>query len=156
MNGSAKKEAIKQRLEWLARDGRITAEAVVEDARDEASPLHAEFEWDDSKASHQWRIRQARALIVSVRIEVAHEHRVLSTVAYVRDPDAATQEQGYVRTVDLQSDEDRARRALLNEAGQIEARLRRARDLAAVLGMEAELETILDQFVALQKKLKAA
>lgn len=36
---------------------------VVEAARPESSPLHGQFEWDDSEAGEQYRIWQARQLI---------------------------------------------------------------------------------------------
>lgn len=37
-------------------------------ARDEASPLHPAFEWDDAKAAHAHRLEQASYLIRSVVI----------------------------------------------------------------------------------------
>lgn len=43
--------------------GSITASLVLDDARDERSPLHKYFEWDDSKAAEKWRLEQARKLI---------------------------------------------------------------------------------------------
>lgn len=44
-------------------DGRINPERVVEAARDESSPLHEQFEWDDSEAAQRYRILQARELL---------------------------------------------------------------------------------------------
>lgn len=41
----------------------IKADDVVEAARSETSPMHADFEWNDSKAGHSWRLTQARALL---------------------------------------------------------------------------------------------
>lgn len=43
---------MRARLEDLRRrDGLLQPAAVVEDARDESSPLHPLFEWDDRKAA---------------------------------------------------------------------------------------------------------
>ncbi len=39
---------------------------VVEAAQDPASPLHADFEWDDGEAAIQHRLNQARTLIRAV------------------------------------------------------------------------------------------
>ena len=50
------------------RDGSLTASGVVAEARDEASPLHPCFEWDDTEAAHQYRLDQARVLMRTVRI----------------------------------------------------------------------------------------
>lgn len=45
-----------------------TAESLVDVARDEDSPLHKAFEWDDPYAAEQYRKGQARELIRSVRV----------------------------------------------------------------------------------------
>ena len=37
------------------RDGILSASAVVDEARPEASPIHACFEWDDAKAAERYR-----------------------------------------------------------------------------------------------------
>lgn len=67
----AKADALKchTELEGLrARDGCVTAAAVVEKATDEESALHAQFEWDDTDAAHQFRLDQARRLIRAIEI----------------------------------------------------------------------------------------
>lgn len=43
--------------------GMINPVDVVEAAREENSPLHSHFEWDDSEAAQQYRLVQARNLI---------------------------------------------------------------------------------------------
>lgn len=40
----------------------VTAEEVVNAARDESSELHKCFEWDNSVAAEKWRAQQARVL----------------------------------------------------------------------------------------------
>lgn len=53
------------------RDGELTAEQVVaEAAANPDSPLHTRFEWDNSKAAHQYRLEQARSLIRSYTLTV--------------------------------------------------------------------------------------
>jgi hypothetical protein len=47
-------------------DGDYTAKQVLDVARNEDSPIHQYFEWDDSKAAEQYRLRQARKLITCV------------------------------------------------------------------------------------------
>ena len=55
-------QAIREALEAICRrDGKLKPEAVVEAAKDPASPLHARFEWDDGKAAQEHRLwRRAR------------------------------------------------------------------------------------------------
>jgi uncharacterized protein YkwD len=54
----------------LSRGELLTAEQVVKAARDSRKypTLHSSFEWDDTKAAQEYRLIQARVLIVSVRI----------------------------------------------------------------------------------------
>lgn len=55
----------------LARDGGLLRPAaVVEAARDESSPLHSAFEWDDTEAARLFRLDQAQRLIRSFKIKV--------------------------------------------------------------------------------------
>jgi hypothetical protein len=51
-------------------DGYLRPRDVVDAARDEESPLHSQFDWEDSSAAEKYRQWQARALI---RVQVAYE-----------------------------------------------------------------------------------
>ena len=59
----SKYNRVKAELDKLAVDGKLTAQAVVDAAREESSPLHGYFEWDDNKAANEYRLLQARKLI---------------------------------------------------------------------------------------------
>jgi hypothetical protein len=52
-----------------ANDGMITPQSVVEAARPASSPIHECFQWDNTKAAHEYRLFQARQLI-RVTVEV--------------------------------------------------------------------------------------
>lgn len=58
-------EAIRQR-----NDGRLTPEAIVRESEPSDAPLHAEFEWDNAAAAHQFRLGQGRFIARSVRVVV--------------------------------------------------------------------------------------
>lgn len=59
---------------------------VVEAARPPESPLHGEFEWDDSVAAEKWRIEQAREMIrVTVVYEPRNEREIKAFVVLERD-----------------------------------------------------------------------
>lgn len=62
-------------LNIRARRGVLTPRVVLDEARDEAHPLHDRFEWDDGVAAEKYRLDQAHELIRSVR------------VVYRKDPD---------------------------------------------------------------------
>ena len=48
--------------------GHLTPEIVLDDARDESSPLHDHFDWDDASAAEAHRLDQARGLIRRVKV----------------------------------------------------------------------------------------
>lgn len=52
-----------------AAGGKLTPPAVVEAARPVGHPLHAHFEWDDSKAAELYRHDQAREIIRVIRVD---------------------------------------------------------------------------------------
>lgn len=74
---SSKVEAgiVGRRLQYLMkRNGNaLTADVIVEDARSKSSVLHVLFEWDDTEAANKYRERQARDLLISVRILVEED-----------------------------------------------------------------------------------
>ncbi len=48
----------------------LTAENLIECAKNKNSPLHDVFNWNDKSAGHYWRMHQARLLINEVKIIV--------------------------------------------------------------------------------------
>ena len=84
-------------LRSLERNGKLTAEQVLDAAKPAESPIHDCFEWENSTAAYLYRLDQARELIRRVRIEVVYEETTIKTVAYTRDPEAEKQNiSGYV------------------------------------------------------------
>ena len=60
---------LKSQLEAIRENyGKLTPQAVVDEARNPEHPLHARFEWDDAVAGEAYRRQQAGELIRSVRI----------------------------------------------------------------------------------------
>lgn len=137
------------------RHGRLTASAVVDAARDEESPLHARFEWNDGVAAERWRLEQARELIRGVRVNVTVNRIAVPVVCYVRDPQAAeTANQGYRSVTKLAPDSEDARDAVISEFARAASHLRRARDVATVLGFASEIEEMILDIVELDAKIK--
>jgi len=52
-----------------AAGGRLTPKDVVDQAREEDSPLHPHFEWNDAAAAEKFREDQARTIIRCIRVE---------------------------------------------------------------------------------------
>lgn len=78
--------------------GKLTAQNVVDTARDPAHPMHSRFEWDDSIAGEAYRRQQAADMIRRVRIvykeadksgpsrSVRAYHALPDTEGYAYDP----------------------------------------------------------------------
>jgi hypothetical protein len=63
LNAEIDPEEVGQVLEEM---GSFTTEDLLRAAKSKSSPLHKYFEWDDSKAAHEYRLHQARNLVLSI------------------------------------------------------------------------------------------
>ena len=94
----------KEVLRIQERDGVCTAEAFVDEARDEASPLHSLFDWDDQAEAELWRQHKARSIIGRVRVTMngsrtpAHVSVTITT--------GGTSRRGYVPLEVAMADDD--------------------------------------------------
>src|SRR3990167_1089883 len=114
-----------------AAGGRLTPERVVEDARNESSPLHRLFDWSDAEAAAKWRLEQARMVLRAVRYEYVVQSVSRACVAYVRDPEADAGEQGYVAVSAMRSDQARASVVLAQELMRVRSLGARGRALGS-------------------------
>lgn len=125
------------------KEGRITAQAVVDAARAPRHPLHDLFTWDDKKAGEQYRLMEARTLIRAVKVERINLD--FRAPFYVRDVTVPATQQGYRRLSEISGDVEDSKATLAMEAERAIALLRRAREIAAVLNLADELERAIGQ-----------
>lgn len=151
------REAIAARLEKLqaANNGILTPQAVVDDAKNPKSPLHGEFEWDVKKAAEAHWLDRAREIIRSVRVVITTEHKQVSVVGYVRDPYAESDQQGYVSVKKLSADADGSRMAAVYEFARASAAMRRAREVAAALGVDKEVDLIVEKIENVKSRVQS-
>ena len=148
------RELVAQKLAEIAeKHGKLTPDFVVEEAKNPDSVLHDLFEWDDGIAGHQHRISQARQIITSVRVVITTENKKVSTVYYVRDPEAEPDEQGYVSIDKLKTNKDLARESIVLEFSRATSYLQRAKNHAEALGLEDEIEMLIDGVESLRERL---
>lgn len=152
------REAIRQRLAEIeaANGGVLRPTDVVQDARDPTSPLHSQFTWEKDKAAEAHWLDQARTLIKSIHVRVTTEHSRVSIAYYTRDPNAKPSAQGYVGLNRLRSEPEMAREAIIAEFTRAADALRRAREMAVVLGSAAEVEMLLQGIVGMRKRYAEA
>ncbi len=156
MNGERLKGQIEAVLNALADKGELSATALVAAAKPKTSPLHALFDWSDKRAASKYRLLQARRIIRRHEFTIISDTRILVAPYAVRDPDIPAREQGYVRTVTLRDDREKAKAALGDELGRIAALLTRARALADALGIIGDIEHLEAELARLQRGLMAA
>lgn len=134
--------------------GAITPNAVVDDAKRKNSPLHPLFEWDVKKAAAQQWIETAREVIASVTLIVTTETHTIRAPNYVRDPSATGQ--GYRSVVSLKSEPERAREAVIAALDVAAGHIRRAYDLADSLGVEKQIDQLLEEIVGVRRMISEA
>src|SRR5258705_4645106 len=84
--GMKAKRQVRDALEAIRKDnpnGLLVAEEVVEAARDNASPLHGFFPWDQKKAAQQWWLQEARRLIRVIRVTFPDDSEEKEVPRYV-------------------------------------------------------------------------
>ena len=133
-------------------NGHIEPKAVVNEARDPRSILHDEFEWDVHKASEAHWMETARALIRFVKLEVEIERQTILAPYYVVDPSRAPKSKRFIQLNIAARDQKMARRVMQDELDRIVAAIRRAQDVAAVLGLSDAFEEFLDAWKELKTK----
>ncbi|WP_280474795.1 hypothetical protein [Nocardia asiatica] len=131
-----------QLLDIRTERGRLTAQDVVDVARDEAHPLHSRFEWNDAVAGEAYRRVQAAELIRSVRIVYAQspdgeERRVRAWSAF---PDEPTR-QGYMPTEEVVQDPFAAKLLLRQAERELTAFKRKYGHLKEFAALVAETLT---------------
>lgn len=146
----SKKQIVENALkEIMDKEGRITPQAVVDAAKGKDSPLYEFFEWDIKKAAHLHWLETASRLIRMVQFRETFQDRTIVAPFFVRDPERPSTEQGYRSISHIRSDEDAARDVLVDEMAMVGGILKRARSVAAVLGMAdavAEIEAKVADF----------
>jgi hypothetical protein len=138
------------------RNGRLTARRVLEDARRARSPLHSLSvfrHWDAKHASEKWWLHCAQLVIGAVTYQVTHNERVIKSVAYIVDPSAKGG--GYRNVKALQTDPESARESLIYTLEIASGHLRRAYDIAPVLGLTREIDALLAQIAGVKKIAQA-
>lgn len=60
--------------------GSVTAKILLDSARDEDSPVHSAFEWDNDKAAEKYRLQQATNMIVAIATVQEPEEKEAPTI----------------------------------------------------------------------------
>jgi hypothetical protein len=118
---------------------------VVAAARDEDNILHRYFQWDDSKAAAEHRLRQARQLIVRVQVNLPSEsvadrqvQRFVSLVA-----DRRTEEGGYRDIVTVMRNTDQREQFLSQAKTELQRVADKYRTLSELVAVIREIDKLI-------------
>lgn len=94
--------------------GKLKTTEVLEDAKKTNSPTHDFFEWDDTKASKQYRLHQARILMSHIVEVVIVDQQKYSTRSFFNVRDKTSKETAYVTVKSATTNRD-YRNELVND-----------------------------------------
>jgi len=125
-----------------AHNGILNVEDVVEEARPADSPIHSRFNWDDSKAAHEYRLMQARALIrVCVEFTGPTDAARLEHVFVSLTPDRLAGG-GYRTIVSVMSDEQQRAQLLADAVADLRRWQQKYDQLVELSEVFAAIDTI--------------
>lgn len=131
-----------QKLE--KKEGALTSQNVLESARSEKSPIHSLFEWDDTKAAEQYRLKQAAQIICNLTVEIETDDKPIECRAYMDISEAKVGSFINVQSA-FQSEESRdvVLRRALNELSAFKAKYKNLLELQDVFDViDTHLEAI--------------
>lgn len=115
-------EKVGQAIERLTKrhNGVLEPGHIVDAARDEASPMHAHFQWDDAAAAELYREDQARELVRSLTVDISRSNLEKRPIRAFVNVEIGS-ERGYVQTATAMSSEDLRRQVLQKAFAELEA-----------------------------------
>jgi hypothetical protein len=148
------KSTIEERInELFSMHKEITADIVIEDAKNPDSPLHGCFEWDLEKAAMEaWR-ETARRLIRSVTIVTVVESHSIAVPRYVRTPDVPSNVQSYSDTTIIKTDKELVNEVIRNEINSLESCVYRVQRVCIALDVNDEVGAILKAVNKIKAKI---
>lgn len=149
------KESVENEIQRIYdENGNVTPSMVVETARDPSNPLHGEFEWDNDKAAHQYRLWKARKIIREVQVVYLDNKQPLVHVPTIIREDSKSREGEYLPINAIVKQPDKFERAM-TEALQKLSAAERAVDALRTAARDGDVETSAKLAIALEALITA-
>lgn len=136
------KDRIAKELDRIRRKGAgiVTAEAVVEYARDPKTALHSQFTWDDTEAARRWRLEQAGRIIrLQVRVVSEDVAPMRALVSLSSDRKAGG---GYREIAAVLNDPEMAKELLSDALSEFNSMRRKYGKLKQLAGVWAAVDQV--------------
>lgn len=131
--------------------GHVTAPQIVKDAQNKRSPLHALFDWNVKAAAQKYWLWRAREILGAVTVVITNETTTVKAPVYVH-----VKETGYQNVAHLRRDPAQARESLIYTLEMAAGHVRRAFDLATPLGLQREIDLLLEEIAGVQRVIRQA
>lgn len=122
-----------------SHNGLLEPEMVVEAARDENSPLHPHFTWDDAAAAEEYRKGEARELVRALTVDISRSNIETKTVRAFVNVDVEG-ERGYTSTFTAMSSEALRKQVLERAFNELEAWRQRHQELSELARIFAAID----------------
>lgn len=143
------KHEVREELNRIAkRDGILTQEAVVAEAKKKNNPLHSEFEWDDTKAGAEYRLLQAAQMIRAHVTMVDNGESKAPIRTFVSLSSDRTSGGGYRPMTEVMASEEMKRILLADAERDFKALHNKYRTLAELSSVWQEVEKVFRKSVA--------
>ena len=135
-------QAVGDKLQELRdKNEGLTASIVIEDAKNKNSVLHGAFEWNDSKAAHEWRLHSARHLmraVITKELDSSGEIRYQPAFVFVKTEEGPR----YETIAIVQSDEELRHQVIQRAFVELTQWKKRYKEYKEFLGIFQEAEKI--------------
>jgi hypothetical protein len=150
------KDRIAKELDRIRRKGGgvVTAEAVVEYAKDPKTALHSQFTWDDSEAAKRWRLEQA-GRIIRLQVRVVSEGTAATRVLVSLSSDRKAGG-GYRDISAVLNDPDMAKELLADALSEFNAMRRKYGTIKQLAGVWAAVDQVKTVAAAKEESRPAA
>ena len=129
----------------IEKKDELTAESLLEKAKENNSSLHDFFEWDDTAAAEKWRMVQARNVINEVRVIVNDTEMYAFESVRINAVTEETSEREYKPIVEILNNDDYKAQLVNRAMSEIEHWQKRYEQIN-------ELSPIFDSIDATNKK----
>jgi hypothetical protein len=139
--------------ELVNENGEITPQDLVEAARDDNTPIHGLFNWDDESAANEQRLNTARTILRRVTFARTTRSITLKVPAYIRNPNALARVQSYKLIEKIEQRSEEAREVLAMELKRIMGAIDRGRAIAGVLDLGDYFDEMLEMAQTVERIL---
>jgi len=140
---NSKIKKVKQELEEIRRqhNGLLRPEDIVKYAKNKNTALHKQFEWDESKAAHEYRITQAMGIIRRIKVNIYEDEKkekIIKVRQYVSLPNDRNSEKIYREITEVLSKESLKLNYLESVQSEYESMKIKLKSISKIIGKKAD------------------